>query len=196
MSLKAENPAKSLSEWREIDVSREPFLRAFRKSFQEYMVYKTGGTIWMIKKLLAACLVLTLIFTPVGDFIFHQNDNEVSAKGGYRSGIKSFNSTKTNNSGSLFGNKQQQRTTTNGTAATSQRNFTGGSFMRGMIFGGLSGFLFGSLLSQLGGFGMMAGLLINILAVVAIIALIRYLIGSFTNRSKKRQTGDSDSWRR
>ncbi|RYL93138.1 hypothetical protein ABNN70_12030 [Sporolactobacillus sp. Y61] len=147
----------------------------------------------MLKKILASFLALALIFTPAGNFVFQQDDNQASAKG-YRSGVKSFNSNKTNTN-SLFGNKQQQRSNVNRTA-TSQRNFSGGSFMKGMIFGGLSGLLFGSLLSHLGGFGMMAGLLINILAIVAIIALIRYIISSFTNRTKKRRAEDSNPWRR
>ncbi|RYL94792.1 hypothetical protein EWI07_04095 [Sporolactobacillus sp. THM7-4] len=147
----------------------------------------------MLKKIIAAFLALALIFTPAGNFVFHQSDQQVSAKG-YRSGIKSFNSGKSNGMTSLFKNRQQQRTLQN-RSTTPARGFTSGGFMRGMIFGGLSGLLFGSLLSHFGGFGMMAGFLINVLAVLAIIALIRYLITGFANRQRRRNE-DTDPWKR
>ncbi|MDN3956872.1 hypothetical protein [Sporolactobacillus laevolacticus] len=146
-----------------------------------------------MKKIMAVFLALALIFTPAGNFVFHQTDQQVSAKG-YRSGVKSFQSNRGSGTNSFFGNRQNR--TQNSRTATTSRNFTGGSFMRGMIFGGLSGLLFGSLLSHFGGFGMMAGFLINIIAILVVLALIRYLITSFTNRSRRNRSEDSNPWKR
>ncbi|MCO7177166.1 hypothetical protein ACFP7A_14010 [Sporolactobacillus kofuensis] len=141
-----------------------------------------------MKKIMAAFLALALIFTPAGDFVFHSTDHQVSAKG-YRSGVKSFQSNRSGGTTSFFKSNRSQGTRTTNPA----RNFTGGSFMRGMIFGGLSGLLFGSLFSHFGGFGMMAGFLINLIAILVVIALIRYIISSFTRR---RNSEDSNPWRR
>ncbi|TGA96173.1 hypothetical protein E4665_16370 [Sporolactobacillus shoreae] len=145
----------------------------------------------MIKKLMAAFLALALIFSPAGDYVFHQ-DHQVSAKG-YRSGIKSFSPNKGSGFNSPIGSRQQKSYQGFG---NSMRGFTSGGFMKGMIFGGLSGLLFGSLLSHFGGFGMMAGFLINILAIIAIIALIRYLFVSIADRSRRRKAEESDQWKR
>ncbi|MCO7126821.1 hypothetical protein NIE88_13700 [Sporolactobacillus shoreicorticis] len=143
-----------------------------------------------MKKIMAAFLALALIFTPAGDFVFHSSDQLVSAKG-YRSGVKSFQSNRGTGTTSFFkSNRSRSQNTRTGTSA---RNFTGGSFMRGMIFGGLSGLLFGSLFSHLGGFGMMAGFLINLIAILVVISLIRYIITSFSRRKKPE---DSNPWKR
>ncbi|MCQ2009992.1 hypothetical protein NOM01_08215 [Sporolactobacillus sp. STSJ-5] len=141
-----------------------------------------------MKKIMAAFLALTLIFTPVGNFVFHRSDQQVSARG-YRSGVKSFQSNRGTGTTSFFKSNRSQ----NARTGTSAKNFTGGSFMRGMIFGGLSGLLFGSLFSHLGGFGMMAGFLINLIAILVVISLIRYIITSFSRRKKPE---DSNPWKR
>ncbi|RYM05120.1 hypothetical protein EWH99_07630 [Sporolactobacillus sp. THM7-7] len=147
----------------------------------------------MFKKFMAAFIALALVFTPAGSFVFHQQDNQVSAKG-YRSGVKSFN--KSNGNNSLFQNQNRQQKNYNQSGTTATRGMTGGSFMRGLMLGGLSGLLFGSLLSHLGGFGMLAGFLINVLAIVAILALIRYLFVSFRNRPKRKKREDMGPWSR
>ncbi|GGL65524.1 hypothetical protein [Sporolactobacillus putidus] len=147
----------------------------------------------MMKKMMAAFLALALIFTPAGNFVFHLADNPVSAKG-YHSGIKSFNTTKSGGTRSLFQNRQQG--TRQNPVASATRSFTSGGFMRGLIFGGLSGLLFGSLLSHFGGFGMIAGFLFNVLVIIAIIALVRYLVVGLMNRSRRDKNEGSDPWKR
>ncbi|WP_100488214.1 hypothetical protein [Sporolactobacillus pectinivorans] len=147
----------------------------------------------MIKKLMTAFLTLTLILSPAGDFVFHEN-HQASAKG-FRSGIKSFSPNRGSGTFSLFKSKQQ-KSNQGFSSFGSAKRFTSGGFMRGMIFGGISGLLFGSLLSHFGGFGMMAGLLINILAVIAIIALIRYLFVSAADRARRKKSEESDPWKR
>lgn len=146
----------------------------------------------LMKKIMAAFLALALIFTPAGDFVFHESNQQVSAKG-YRSGIKSFQSNRGSGTTSFFKNNRSKSNSTSNRTATSAKNFTGGSFMRGMIFGGLSGFLFGSLLSHFGGFGMMAGFLINLIAILVVISLLRYIITSFRKQNKPE---DSNPWKR
>lgn len=143
-----------------------------------------------MKKWVAIVLALTLVLSSASLFLPASGDQQAFAKG-YRTGIRTYHSTTRTGTNSFFKNKTVRRS-----ESTSSRSFgrsIGGSFMRGMIFGGLSGLLFGSLLSHFGGFGMMAGFLINILAVLAIIALIRYLFVSFTRR---RHAEDDDRWRK
>lgn len=147
----------------------------------------------MVKKILAAFIALALVFSPLGDTVFHQQ-TQVSAKG-YRTGIKTFTPNKSNSFGSFF-KTRNQRSNTNTATNGFPRGFSSGGFMRGMIFGGLSGLLFGSLLSHFGGFGMIAGFLINIIAVLAIIALIRYLYVSITERARRRRAEESERWKR
>ncbi|MFT8362449.1 MAG: hypothetical protein ABF586_05555 [Sporolactobacillus sp.] len=144
-----------------------------------------------MKRWFAVVLALTLVLSPAAVFLpASGSGHQVLAKG-YRTGIKTFQPSTRTGTHSFFKNKTIQRS-----EAKSSRSFgrsLGGGFMRGMIFGGLSGLLFGSLLSHFGGFGMMAGFLINILAVLAIIALIRYLFVSFTRR---RRAEDDNPWRK
>ncbi|WP_424765985.1 hypothetical protein [Paenibacillus sp. sgz302251] len=51
--------------------------------------------------------------------------------------------------------------------------FSGGSLMKGLMIGGLAGLLFGSMFAGMGAFGEILGLMINLLAIFAIIMLIR-----------------------
>ncbi|MFT8872382.1 MAG: hypothetical protein ABF868_08820 [Sporolactobacillus sp.] len=139
----------------------------------------------MLKKWTAVCLALTLIFVPATLAVVPPHAHVAIAKG-YRSGVKSFHSTTTQtNRGSFFTRKTQTTQTTN-------RPSVGGSFLRGAIFGGLSGLLLGHLFSHMGGFGMFAGLLINIIGMLVVLALIRYLFVRFTRRRRE----DNDQWRR
>src|SRR5690606_15196258 len=62
-----------------------------------------------------------------------------------------------------------------GSAATTKSGglFGGSSFMKGMMLGGLAGLLFGGMFANMGAFGEIFGLLINIAAIVAIFMIIR-----------------------
>lgn len=57
--------------------------------------------------------------------------------------------------------------------ATKPGFFSGGSLMKGLMVGGLAGLLFGSMFSGLGAFGNILGFMINMLAIFAIIMIIR-----------------------
>jgi predicted lipid-binding transport protein (Tim44 family) len=80
-------------------------------------------------------------------------------------------------------------TTTGATTATKKPGFfSGGSLMKGLMIGGLAGLLFGSMFSGLGAFGEILGLMINLLAIFAIIMLIRV---AFVYLRSKRNPPDA-----
>jgi predicted lipid-binding transport protein (Tim44 family) len=134
----------------------------------------------MLKKLMMVVMALTLLFA----FTAH---GSVDAKG-YRSGVKTHTtipnkSTTTDhttkpNSGSTTGSTSSAGTTAN------RGFFSGGSFMKGLMIGGLSGLLFGSLFSGMGGFGNLLGLVINILAIYIVIRIVASLFRYFSRPRK------------
>ncbi|OAS86752.1 MULTISPECIES: hypothetical protein [Metabacillus] len=144
----------------------------------------------MFKKLFSAMLVLTIIFTPIGGFMLGDQLTTVSAKG-YKSGKKSFNSNTNNNSPSLFKKEdtQQKSSTTTKNSTTAKPKM--GGIMKGLFLGGLAGLLLGGLLSNLGVLGSIIGLFINVLAIIAVIFIIRKL---FTLFKKKRKSEDDTVW--
>jgi predicted lipid-binding transport protein (Tim44 family) len=144
----------------------------------------------MFKKLFSAMLVLTILFTPIGGFMLGDQLTTVSAKG-YKSGKKSFNSNTNNNSPSLFkkDDTQQKSSTTTKNSTTAKPKM--GGIMKGLFLGGLAGLLLGGLLSNLGILGSIIGLFINVLAIIAVIFIIRKL---FTLFKKKRKSEDDTVW--
>ena len=144
----------------------------------------------MFKKLFSAMLVLTILFTPIGGFMLGDQLTTVSAKG-YKSGKKSFNSNTNNNSPSLFKKEdtQQKSSTTTKNSTTAKPKM--GGIMKGLFLGGLAGLLLGGLLSNLGVLGSIIGLFINVLAIIAVIFIIRKL---FTLFKKKRKSEDDTVW--
>lgn len=85
-------------------------------------------------------------------------------------------------------NTERANTGTNTGAATgaaAKRGFwSGGTFFRGLMVGGLAGLLFGGLLSGWGAFGSLIGLLINAAAIFAIIMLVRAVYVRFRNNRR------------
>ncbi|QHT61761.1 hypothetical protein GXP70_18440 [Paenibacillus lycopersici] len=80
-------------------------------------------------------------------------------------------------------------TTKSGTAksgtTTPQRGFfSGGSFMKGLMIGGLAGMLFGGLFGNMGFLGNIFGMLINILAIYVVITLIMGIVRYFRTRNR------------
>lgn len=73
------------------------------------------------------------------------------------------------------------KTTTGAGAATATKSGFGGSFMKGMLFGGIAGLLFGSMFGT-GFLGQMMGLLINVIAIVVVIMIIRAIYVYFRNK--------------
>lgn len=144
-----------------------------------------------LKKIITAFITATLIFGPIGTYIFHDQPTTVDARG-YKSGIKGFNFNNKNNP-SHFQNKKQNSYQNNRSYANPNKKnrFMSGGLMKGLMLGGLAGLLFGGLLGHLGIFGAMMGFIINILALIVLIAIISKIVSLF--KRKKRE--DTNPWR-
>lgn len=146
-----------------------------------------------MKKILSVLLTAALVFSPVGNVVFHDNTTTVEAKS-YKSGKKSFNrnnNTTNNNNFSNFQQNKKANTTNNSATATKRGFFSGGGFMRGLMIGGLAGMLFGGLFANMGFMGDILGLFINLIAIFVVIALIRKIFSFFKNNKK-----DPNPWRK
>ncbi|WP_453991915.1 hypothetical protein [Bacillus nitroreducens] len=148
-----------------------------------------------MKKIFAALLALTLILSPLGNFVFQDNTTTVEARG-YKSGKKGFNSNIGNKNKSNF-QQQQKKEDTNvtnksTTNTTPKGGLMSGGLMKGLMLGGLAGFLFGGLLGGMGMLGSFLGLMINILAIYVLIAVIRKIFVMIKDRKKK----EADPWQR
>lgn len=143
----------------------------------------------MAKKLITIITAVALLFAPV-TFFSQDNVTTVEAKS-YRSGVKSFNKSKTPTT-SPFKNQQTNKSTTNNYSKNMKSSSKSG-LMKGLLFGGIAGLLFGSMLSQLGGLGSILGLLINVIAIYFVIKLAFKALTYFYLRNKKR---DANEWRR
>lgn len=147
-----------------------------------------------MKKFFSVFLVLSLLFSPVGAFIFQDEPTVVAAKR-YSSGKKGFNmnvnrNVNQNQNPSMFQQKrseQQQKASVNRPDATQQK----GGFMRGLMLGGLAGLLFGGLLASMGLLGSFIGLAINILAIVVLIVLVGKIFELLKSKKKKE---DPNPW--
>lgn len=144
-----------------------------------------------MKKWIALFLALAVFVAPLA---FGADD--VEAKKSYRSSKKSFNSNitpdKSNNSfNSKTTNNVNSSKTTGTTTTTTSR--TGGGFLSGLMFGGLAGFLFGSMFDGLGAFGALLGLMINGLAIIALIGIV---LAAFTYVKNSRRREGANPWKR
>lgn len=134
-------------------------------------------------------IAMTIVFSPVGNFVFQDiQQTEVSAKK-YRSGSKSFNPTSPSQNNNV---NRQNNNVTNRNNATTTRNNNGG-FMRGMMYGGLAGLLFGGLLAGMGGLGPLFGMAINIIGILLLFMVISKVISMIKQRNRTRE---EDQWRR
>ncbi|QYR23777.1 hypothetical protein KZ483_13325 [Paenibacillus sp. sptzw28] len=112
--------------------------------------------------------------------------------GGFKSPKQSFTQTpsKSSDSVSKSSSGTTAGTTKSGAATTSKPGFfSGGSFMKGLMIGGLAGMLFGGMLGS-GFMSNMLGLLINVLAIYVLIVAIRGIFLYFRNRRKPAHTDD------
>ncbi|EFM12052.1 import inner membrane translocase subunit Tim44 [Paenibacillus curdlanolyticus YK9] len=139
----------------------------------------------MFKKALALFMVFTLLFVVVTESADAKPRRSVkSPKQSYtQTPKKDTNNVSQSNPGSKSGS----------TANTTAKRgfFSGGSFMKGLMIGGLAGLLFGGIFSNMGFFGNLIGLLLNVFAIFALFALIRAAIQYFrrnrTNHDNRRR---------
>ncbi|MBC1458803.1 DUF2653 family protein [Listeria newyorkensis] len=138
-----------------------------------------------MKKLLFFVMSMMLVFSPLGTVTYntimpskYEQVSEAHAKG-YRSPSRSYrpnnNQVKRNN------NSTTNKATNNQAAKKSNRGFWGG-----LMFGGLAGLLFGSMLGNMGAFGDILALIINVIAIIVIIRLLIYLFQKWRNRNNPK----------
>ena len=164
-----------------------------------YKDYKHGNLFYklsrgyycMIKKVLAALLTLALVVTPVGSFMMQGHGDYVSAKS-YKSGKKGFsnNNGSSSSNNSLFSNQKKDTDSKQNSSAAKKNDSASsksGGFMKGMLFGGLAGLMLGGLLGNMGAMGAVLGLLINIIAVVAVFMIIRKLFQMYINKRLEKE---------
>ncbi|WP_219837552.1 hypothetical protein [Paenibacillus sp. R14(2021)] len=71
------------------------------------------------------------------------------------------------------------------TGTTGQRGFfSGGSFMKGLMIGGIAGLLFGGIFGNMGFLGNIIGLLLNVAAIYIVIVLIAGIFRYFRNKNR------------
>ncbi|AIQ13387.1 hypothetical protein [Paenibacillus durus] len=106
--------------------------------------------------------------------------------GGFKSGQRSYTTTPNKSTQSNVNKSDSTKGTTAGTTAgTAKRGFfSGGSFMKGMIFGGLAGLLFGGLFGSMGAFGNILGFAVNMLAIYLVVMLV---LSFFRRRQQRRK---------
>lgn len=134
----------------------------------------------MLKKMMLLMMVLTVFFTfTAPDFA------DARRGGGFKSGPRSYNPTPKKPSQSEYQNTTGNRNKTQaGTPTTNRGFFSGGSFMRGMMIGGLAGLLFGGLFSSMGFFGNLLGLAVNLLAIYVIVVAVAALYRRFKKQPR------------
>lgn len=162
-------------------------VKVFYFQLNKFIFIKWGTN--SMKKILAALLTTSLIFSPVGNIVFQDHTTTVEAKG-YKSGKRSFNSNNsTTNSNSFFQNKS---TTTNKSTTSPTKKLNTGGLMKGLMIGGLAGLLFGSLFANMGVLGSILGLMVNILGIIILISVVRKIYVLLKNKRKRE---DSNPWR-
>lgn len=119
-----------------------------------------------MKKGFMVVLALALFFTlGFGQYA------DAKPRGGIKSPRQSYTQTPKKSDNVSQTNPGTKTGATTGT--TKPGFFSGGSLMKGLMIGGLAGLMFGSLFNGLGAFGNILGLMINLLAIFAVIMLIR-----------------------
>lgn len=148
-----------------------------------------------MKKIIAALFTITLVFSPIGDFVFQDQVTTTEAKS-YKSGKKSFNpgnsGINSNNNNSLFQNNKKLLITINlpRQNTNNKGGLMSGGLMKGLMLGGLAGLLFVGLLGNMGILGSLIGLIVNGLAIVFLIFIVAKIFNFF-----KRKNEVSNAWR-
>ncbi|RKN86604.1 hypothetical protein [Paenibacillus ginsengarvi] len=113
---------------------------------------------------------------------------DAKPKSSFNSGSKSYSPTKPSDNVSKTDSGKATTNPTTPATASKPGFFSGGGFMKGLMIGGLAGMLFGGMFGGMGFLGNILGLLINVIAIFALIMLIRvaYVYFRDRNKSKKR----------
>ena len=138
-----------------------------------------------MKKVLSALIALTLVMSPIGSLVL--NDHATVEAKGYKSGKKSFNLNQNNFTKPKVDKKQDENTSFSKSSKTdsTKGGFFSGGLMRGLFVGGIAGLLFGSLFANMGVLGSILGFLINMLAIIFIISMIRRIFSLLKAKKAK-----------
>lgn len=145
-----------------------------------------------MKKLVAALLTVTLVFSTVGNLVFQDEETTAEAKS-YKSGKKSFN-TNTDTKSNIQ-KKQDDSTTATSKSTTNTTNkggFMSGGLMKGLFVGGIAGLLFGSMFANMGMLGSILGFAINAAAIILIVVVIKKIFDIFKAKKNKEE---ANQWR-
>lgn len=127
---------------------------------------------------MALALFLSFGFGQVAD---------AAKRGGFKSPKQGYTQTPKKQTDNVSQTNPGTKTGTGaGTTARTGGLFGGSSLMKGLMIGGLAGMLFGGMFGNMGAFGEILGLMVNLLAIFAIIMLIR--VAFVYLRSKKNNT--------
>lgn len=136
----------------------------------------------MMKKMMMIMMAFTLIFA------FVSPDLADAKRGGFKSGPRTYNPSPNKPATGDYQRTDGAATNkTGGTVgSTTGRGFSGGGgFMRGLMVGGLAGLLFGGLFGNMGFFGNLLGLAVNLLAIYVIIAVVVALYRRFKRQPRQ-----------
>lgn len=150
----------------------------------------------MWKKALLLFSLFALVATVTAPLL---GDADARARS-FRSPSKSYSKTPAKSQDSVNnGSTASKSSTTAGSAATTANRgfFSGGSFLKGMMIGGLAGMLFGGLFGGMGFMGDILGLMINLIAIIALFAIIRAVFDAIKRkRESQRPQYPNDQQRR
>jgi predicted lipid-binding transport protein (Tim44 family) len=141
-----------------------------------------------MKRLLLVMMTFTFFFTAVSISVpAHTSAATVQFVKSYKSPKGTFKQPATNPNSGV--SKTQPTTgvkdpATAGTTTAPKRGFTAGGFARGLFIGGLAGMLFGGMFGNMGFFGNILGLLVNVMAVVFLFMIIRRIFAYFTKNRR------------
>jgi predicted lipid-binding transport protein (Tim44 family) len=130
--------------------------------------------------------ILTMLALAVF-FAFSASAVDAKPRGGIKSPKQSFTQTPAKPADNVTQSNPGSKSTGSTTGATTTANrgfFSGGSFMKGLMIGGLAGLLFGGLFGNLGFFGDLLGLIVNVFALFVLFAVIRAVFVYFRNRRR------------
>ena len=149
----------------------------------------------MLKKLVAVMTAFMVIF-GASSFMFVDH----AAAKSYKSGKKSFTPSSGQKS-KVDLNKKDSNVNSQKTTPDSKTKATNtapksnkGSFMKGLLLGGLGGLLMGSLFSNMGALGSILAFMVNMLVMAGIVMLAVRAFKYFKNQRKKQ--AEEAAWRR
>ncbi|MCM3698569.1 hypothetical protein [Paenibacillus macerans] len=136
----------------------------------------------MMKKLMLIAMAFTLFFA------FTTPDLADAKRGGFKSGPRTYNPAPNKPATGDYQRTDGATSNKNGGtvgSTTGRGFFSGGGFMRGLMVGGLAGLLFGGLFGNMGFFGNLLGLAVNLLAIYVIIAAAVALYRRFKRQPRQ-----------